>query len=557
MKKEYVKIGIVLVLFILAVCLSLYGLGTPTPQPSSAAEDVFSAERAIKHVKAIAQRPHPTGSVENIKVRDYIVTQLRELGLEPEINKYGQIHNVLAVMEGSNHIEDSGKIFIVSHYDSVPEGPGASDDGVAVAAMLESLRALKDLPPLKNDIVFLFTDGEEIGLRGARAFMDNNPLADDIALVLNLEARGTGGPSIMFETSVNNGRLIQEFAKAVPYPVANSLSYEIYSRMPNDTDLTVFKDAGFPGLNFAFIFEGMNYHTKFDNIENVDMGSLQHHGSYTLSLLKHFANMDLANTNFNSPNHIYFDIMGQFLIHYPVSWAIPILVVVTALFTYYIFINKKENLISIKNIGLSLIYIFSTIAIVFLINSIVRPLGIHILKGIDTVYNIYPYNLFLNYLYYSDIFLTVFTLVTVGITLICWLVFRKIFKITNDTTNLLSTTLLIWLILGGILTIIIPGASYLFIIPLLLTLGLYLIMDLIKIFTNMDINKYFITASILMFIGIFFIFPMIYLINQAMGMNIIVPAMVLAVLPLLPVVPIAVGRRELSTELNEESPKSM
>ncbi|MFP4661564.1 MAG: M20/M25/M40 family metallo-hydrolase [Halanaerobiales bacterium] len=556
MKKKCLKSGTIIVLFILSAILSLYGLGTPEPLSSTAAEDVFSAGRAMKHVVAIAQRPHPTRSIENIKVRDYIVTQLRELGLEPEINKYGQIHNVLAVMEGSNHIEDSGKIFIVSHYDSVPEGPGASDDGVAVAAMLESLRALKDLPPLKNDIVFLFTDGEEIGLRGARAFMDNNPLADDIALVLNLEARGTGGPSIMFETSVNNGRLIQEFAKAVPYPVANSLSYEIYSRMPNDTDLTVFKNAGFPGLNFAFIFEGMNYHTKFDNIENVDRGSLQHHGSYTLSLLKHFANMDLANTNFNSPNHIYFDIMGKFLIHYPVSWAIPILVVVTALFAYYIFSNKKENLISIKNIGLSLIYIFSTITIVFLINSLVKSLSIYILKGIDTVYNIYPYNLFLNYLYYSDIFLTVFTLVTVGITLICWLVFRKIFKITNDTTNLLSTTLLTWLILGGILTIIIPGASYLFVIPLLITLVLNIIIELIDNFTNLEINKNFITAAIFMFIGTFFIFPMTYLINQAMGLNIIVPAMILMVLPLLPVAPILIRNKKLSVELNEFS-KSM
>jgi hypothetical protein len=120
-----------------------------------------------------------------------------------------------------------------------------------VAVLLETLRALRSSPPLRNDLIFLFTDGEEPGLLGAKAFVDAHPAA--AALVLNFEARGTSGPAFMFETSEGNGWIVRQFAEAAPYPQANSLSYKAYRNMPNDTDLTIFKKAGIAGLNFAFI----------------------------------------------------------------------------------------------------------------------------------------------------------------------------------------------------------------------------------------------------------------------------------------------------------------
>src|SRR6476659_11287397 len=57
----------------------------PVVVPATAPLTEFSAERAMKHVVAIAQRPHPIGSAEHDRVRDYLVAQLRNLGLEPQI----------------------------------------------------------------------------------------------------------------------------------------------------------------------------------------------------------------------------------------------------------------------------------------------------------------------------------------------------------------------------------------------------------------------------------------------------------------------------------------
>ncbi len=106
---------------------------------------------------------------------------------------------------------------------------------------------------MRNDVIFLLTDGEELGLLGAAAFVNEHPWAKDVGVALNFEARGTGGPVRMFETSEQNGWLIRRFAQAAPYPRTDSISYEIYRSLPNDTDLTVFKRHGYAGLNFAFI----------------------------------------------------------------------------------------------------------------------------------------------------------------------------------------------------------------------------------------------------------------------------------------------------------------
>lgn len=64
-----------------------------------------------------------------------------------------------------------------------------------MSAVLEAARALTEGPRLRNDVVFVLTDAEEACLCGAEAFVGQHPLAADGGVVLNLEARGSGGPS--------------------------------------------------------------------------------------------------------------------------------------------------------------------------------------------------------------------------------------------------------------------------------------------------------------------------------------------------------------------------
>ncbi len=346
-------------LIFLGTAFSIEQQNPPNVVSQSTAPQLFSASAALKHVASIAQRPHPMGSNEHAVVRDYIVAELSRSGLEPQIQKtiavnatdeplrVGAVENIVARLKGTI---SGPAVLLVSHYDSMPNSLGASDDGAGAAALLETLRALKAGPALRNDVIFLFSDGEEVGLLGASAFVKEHPWASEVGVVFNFEARGNSGPSIMFETSDDNGKLIREFARAAPFPIANSLSYEIYKLLPNDTDLTIFRKAGMPGLNFAYINGLGHYHTPLDRVEELDERSLQHHGSYALALARHFGNLDLSQTKESSA--VYFDLFGKIVVHYPMLWTIPLAALVVLLFIAFVIIGFQRGRLQLRGIVL-------------------------------------------------------------------------------------------------------------------------------------------------------------------------------------------------------------
>jgi hypothetical protein len=315
----------------------------------------------VNHIAAISRAPHPINSLEHDRVRDYILTALQQIGVTPQVQKNsevtqsddldGAVENIVCRLPGSTREK---AVLLVAHYDSVPTGPGASDDGVAVAALLESARALKLQPQLRRDVIFLFTDGEEAGLLGARAFVSAHPWAHDVGVVLNFEARGTTGPSIMFETSGENGWLISNFGQAASHPVANSLSYEIYKRMPNDTDFSIFRRAGYSGLNFAFIDGLASYHTPLDSMDAVGLGSLQHHGNYMMELTKQFG--DALSDDPKRANAVYFDVLGLVLVRYgqPVSIFLLCLSVVLFVAACVVGVRKGSLQIGSSLLGLAI-----------------------------------------------------------------------------------------------------------------------------------------------------------------------------------------------------------
>ncbi|MED4531645.1 M20/M25/M40 family metallo-hydrolase [Metabacillus fastidiosus] len=352
-----------------AVFLSFLQLKSPKVIPTADRSAEFSAERAFTHLEKFTVAPHPLGSKEHDKVRDYLVESLQELGLNPEIQKAdsfyqsasrisgGAVENITAKIKGKNSTK---AIMLVAHYDSVPGSPGAADDGAGVSAILETVRALKETKPLQNDVIILLTDGEENGLLGAKAFVNEHPWVKDVGLVLNFEARGNEGPSLMFETSDNNSWIVKEFIEAAPTPVTHSFIYSLYKLMPNDTDLTIFKEAGLNGLNFAF-GEGLShYHTTSDNLQELSKESLQHHGEYMLSLVRHFGQLDLA--QMKEGNEVFFNIFGSTVISYSEDLATPIMVIVVILFILTVAHGHRREKLSLPGtLGGFLITVFGMI----------------------------------------------------------------------------------------------------------------------------------------------------------------------------------------------------
>ena len=446
--------------------VSLYRHRPPAVVPASASPQQFSAERAMTYLNVIAQKPHPTGSAEHKAVREYLLNELSRAGLSPTVQKtvvwrptprppfhLGTVENVLARLEGTN---SSKAVVLIGHYDSVPTSPGASDDGAAVAAMLETLRALRASERLKNDVIFLFTDGEEVGLMGARGFIAEHPWAKDIGVVLNFEARGSTGPALMFETSDDNGWLIKELARAGAPVRTNSVLYEAYRRLPNETDMTMFKRAGYPGLNFAYIDGGARYHSQTDGLEQLDQRSLQHQGDYALALARHYGNQDLTNTK--ASNAVYFDLLGLTLIHYPSTWVAPLTILTLLFLVVVAVIGLKKGRLTLAGIA-------------FGFAAVLAPL-----IGVVAVVALLQFNIWALYrsyrmmiqgsTYNSGFYAVSFVALAVAITASLYIWFRR----KTNADNLHVGALLAWAIAMIVSSLVAPGASYLFTLPLLLGL---------------------------------------------------------------------------------------
>src|SRR5215216_532916 len=355
-KHRWIGVGFALVLGALAA-VSLLALEPPDPLPASAPASEFSAERSFSHVEQIAERPHPVGSAANAEVRDYLVGQLEDLGLRPTIQQatsartkegtasIARVHNIHAQIPGSS---PTGHVVLVAHYDSVPRGPGAADDGAGVAAILEIARAITSGSPPRNDVDILLTDAEEPWLLGAQAFVRDDRLDPRRSVVLNLEARGTSGPALMFQSSSDNASVIPALA-SVQRPITSSGWEACYQLLPGDTDFTVFRNAGFAGMNFAFFDRSARYHTPEDSPANLDHASLQHMGSTVLATARHFAGQDLGAPRGGSLT--YFTVLGE-LVHYPQGLAVPLAVLAAVVFAATLLYGRRRG-VRIRAVGLA------------------------------------------------------------------------------------------------------------------------------------------------------------------------------------------------------------
>ena len=325
-------------LALLAILFAVQVLQTAPPAPLGVDADrgAFSAGRARDELTKLLgdETPHPVGSAANRAVKERLMARLTELGLKPEEQRTigcaaesatcAQVENVLAAMPGKT----ADTIVLMAHYDSVPNAPGAGDDGAAVAALLEMTRIVKAGAPYRNTILLVFTDAEETGLLGAEAFFAESPAAKRVKTVINLEGSGSTGPVYLLRTGPASGELMAAFRDVAPHPVAQSFTEEIFKRMPNDTDFSVSLRAGLPGIDFAFAGERNHYHTPLDTIANLDLGTLQHHGENTLPLLRTLVDSDLAAA---APNGVYANLGKRHWLHWSPVTGIVLAAIAVAL----------------------------------------------------------------------------------------------------------------------------------------------------------------------------------------------------------------------------------
>ncbi len=523
MKLKYAKV----LSFLIVIATIYYSFHSLLPNKITAVNTPvtkFSTERALVRLKEITKKPHYVGNETHRNVRNYLVSELEKLGLQVELqdqiainNKWkaaSNTTNIITKIDGSD--ANSKALLLLTHYDSaVHSSLGASDAGSGVITILEGVRAfLAANKTPKNDVIILFSDAEEIGLLGANAFVNHHNWTKNVGLVLNFEARGSGGPSYMLlETNGGNKELIKAFNNAKPnFPVANSLMYSIYKMLPNDTDLTVFReDANINGFNFAFIDDHFDYHTAQDTYERLDQNTLEQQGDYLMTLLPYFANSNLENLNATSDD-VYFSFPKIGLITYPFSWVFPTFIIAIILFFTLIFIGIKRKKLTIKEMLIGFIPFIGSLGLSILI----AVFGWKLLKQIYPQYN----DILHGFTYNGHWYIFAFSVLAIAI---CLWIYRRYFK-QYSSENLLIAPIFIWMLINLFIVLKLQGAGF-FIFPVFLVL----ISLMVLLTSNTSENK-LITIALLSIPTLIVFTPLIQMFPVGLGLNMLVISAVFVVL---------------------------
>ena len=306
MKKTTVRILLVAATLAIGIVLGLRQIAPPSVDQHSAMYPAY--ERMMDNIQRLAVEPHPSGSDAIDVVRAALLSEITDMGLTPIVEEVPDrmvfMQNILVKIDAPGN--ERGILF-VSHYDSVPRSPGAADDMLSVCAMLEAMRAHAENDALQSDLYFLFTDGEEIRMLGARAFVNAHPeLKDAIGMVVNLEARGNRGALLLFETSPKAYPLLQTVLRSGAKPVGFSWAAAVYEMMPNYTDFTAFLEHGYQGINLAAIEGAEHYHQPTDTFDNIDRSTAWHYLHTTLALADYAANNPLDGLRAAPSEAVYF-----------------------------------------------------------------------------------------------------------------------------------------------------------------------------------------------------------------------------------------------------------
>ena len=340
------------------------------PAPKSADSDPtgFSADHAKQLIDTFADEPHSVLHTEaHARSRDEIVTMFKDLGYQPEIHsdpmplseatntsQYSEAGlDALARLNTENIVvrvpgKTDDTMMLTAHYDSAVDfektadgrwdpkpgvSSGAADDGYGVATIIETLRAIKaDGRTPERSLLIVITDAEELNLLGAmNEMLHHRADYDNVDLIVNIEARGTSGPAVMFETSDTNASATEFFLKNAPRPFATSLMPAVYRMMPNGTDLSIYLKEGFTGLNFASIGNSENYHTASDSPAYSDLTSLQHYGDQVLGLARAWSFDQDTPKLTDDQDRVFFPVFSGFTVHYPATVCVILGVVAIAL----------------------------------------------------------------------------------------------------------------------------------------------------------------------------------------------------------------------------------
>ncbi len=472
----------------------------------------FSALRAQSTLKKILdkQTPHPVGSQANKAVKQRILGYLNNYGLEVSEQRVfacsknssscAWVENIAGRLNPAQENQLNPSVTLMAHYDSVPLSPGAGDDGAGVAVILEIARILSAGERPLNPVIFLFTDGEEFGLLGAEAYFSEHPWAKTAAVVLNLEGSGSSGNSNLLRTGHDNLDIIAAYQQSVSHYAAQSLVTEIFKRMPNDTDFSVVQRANLQGLDFAFAEQRNHYHTPLDTIQNLDLATIQHHGDNLFPLSGILANTRLG--EMSSGDSVYQSLFGSVLITWNQShtWRFLLACILITIVIIY----RTRNQYSAAQVFAGSALVIAVIVSV----SIVNYLAFKLVRVGNSTMVSFPASTWPYYLLITG------SMLTGGILPV--LRARRFQTYWSSTLGLW----IFWLLLACTLTLLVPAAANLVILPTLAALMVLLVSSLRTLIDNK--TGWICAATLNLLIVTPFTLGMVAPLIESQGLNLVI-----------------------------------
>lgn len=528
--KKYINIGLT-ILLVLFFILSILDTNEGKKKTN------FNQNNITTHVEKLTENgPRSIADKEsNQKALDYIATSLDSWGFvnedttkkpayliqdfvaEDDRYQNWYLKNIIVHIPANGTNKTNEAIMFMGHTDSVPMGDGASDDGVAVAVMMEAINYYIDKInngyTLNNDLVFCFVNGEEYGLYGSEAFMKEfdgfNNIVNRIKFGTNLESRGTSGTLIMFETAKNNYKTIKMFSSINKNIFTCSLATMIYDMMPNGTDFSNFKDA-YQGLNFANISGGEDYHTQNDNTKNMSSSYISQQAQIVDSIIDKLANYELSNLYDADESALFFSYLNITTVVYnhtaSIIFAILAIILLIAniilSITYRKENNIKKTLIAIGAVVTSLVatalvtylfyFLFQLTATMF------GTINIHMIGTIT----------------YSNIGIIIgIGIITLAISSFISYLAIKYGKIAKS--DLIKAFAYTHALLGIVLSFVLADASYIFIFSAILLLINEVVITAVKKINLRDYNLDLIVTALYFPI----ITPILILATSALGLT--------------------------------------
>ncbi|MCD2516883.1 M28 family peptidase [Massilia sp. G4R7] len=294
-----------------AVCIALALAWLARTGAIPEAPPVIDAARMERHLANLAAAPRPIATRANAAARDYILNQLRGMGLDPGVQRatvskatirfgggthytMGVVHNVVVRLPGSA-LERARRpaLLLATHYDSGKTTLGAARAALPVAALLESARALHAKRAHANDIVLLFADGEDVGALGAQGFAEHHPWARDVGLALRFDSMGSGGPLLLLDASNAGGAVLGALPAAAPQVEGSALLAGLYRLLPDTPRIGPLGRLGAPSLLIANTGKRFDGERVLDTIERLDPALPAQLGAAMLGMARHYGDADL------------------------------------------------------------------------------------------------------------------------------------------------------------------------------------------------------------------------------------------------------------------------